>query len=87
MLGGATLYVTSVALQEEIDLFLSNFDSGPGFPVDSPGGSSLAIYPMGANLAVVNDTNLAIYNQTGALLQRAQLTYHDPIVRTTGATR
>lgn len=72
-------------LREQLDELLSNFDKGPGYPVEYPGGTNPALYPMGGNLALVTDTNLFVYNRLGGQLSSAQHRYHDPIVKTTAS--
>ena len=64
--------------------FLLNFDlsarvsdtfrsyGGPGFPVPAPGGIIRNVYPMGQNLAVLNDTNLIVYNRRGRVITNIQ---------------
>jgi hypothetical protein len=72
-------------LQEQISLLVSTFSSGPGFPVDSPGGTGIQLYRMGRGFVFLNDTNLYFYNHSGKQLSTMQIDYNAPVVKTTSS--
>ena len=75
ILAGAVIFVYNVLVEESATTGLMDyFESrgGAGFPVDLPGGVIRGVASIGENLAVLNDTNLIIYNKNGKIIQSIQ---------------
>lgn len=49
-----------------LDSFFDLFQSGPGYPVEAPGGKSKGMYDLGGLLCITNDTDLMMYNANGS---------------------
>ncbi|MCL2034578.1 MAG: DUF5711 family protein [Oscillospiraceae bacterium] len=88
ILAGSAVFVYNVLVEESATTGLMDyFESrgGTGFPVDLPGGVIRDVVSIGENLAVLNDTNLIIYNKNGKIIQNIQRMTEHSIAETSHA--
>lgn len=61
-----------------VNSFFELFQSGSGYPIEAPGGKSKGMYELSGLLTVVNDTDLMMYNGSGAKTFSAKHHMADP---------
>ena len=71
LLIGAIDYISHYDLSTRVGNAFVSF-GGPGYPVPVPGGLIRDVQAIGPNLAVLNDTNLHIYNRGGRQVANIQ---------------
>lgn len=73
---------------QDVDSFLSSLfsgkGSGPGYPVDYPGGELKKMFSLNGTLGILNDTNLYLYNVGGKQTGNIQHKYVTPHVVSSG---
>ncbi|MEG0017318.1 MAG: DUF5711 family protein, partial [Hydrogenoanaerobacterium sp.] len=57
---------------------------GSGYPLEFAGDQMRGTYAVGKNLAVLTDSNLYFYNETGKEIRSLQHKYSNPVVRING---
>ena len=57
---------------------------GSGYPLDFAGDQVRGTYEVGKNLAVLTDSNLYFFNETGKEIRNIQHKYSNPVVRVNG---
>lgn len=75
LLVGAAVFFYQILVEEGASITLSDLTEslgGSGFPVDLPGGVIRSVDNIGNNLAVLNDTNLYIYNPKAKVIRNVQ---------------
>lgn len=85
-IGGTILfrYYSLSEVPELVKEYFSAFSGGPGYPIDSPGGAINDLYKINGDLAVINDTNIYLYNASGKEVGNIQHKYQNPRVCTAG---
>ncbi|MEG1953906.1 MAG: DUF5711 family protein [Hydrogenoanaerobacterium sp.] len=58
---------------------------GSGYPLEFAGDQMRGTYAVGKNLAVLTDSNLYFYNETGKEIRSLQHKYSNPVVRINGS--
>lgn len=69
-------------LRYAADDFIHSFGSGPGFPLESPGGQTQEMGVVGSDFYLLNDTNLYVYSRQGKTVSSAQHRYTNPTAET-----
>ena len=64
--------------------FFTMLQGGEGYPVEAPGGKSKGLYTAGGNLAVVNDTDLFLYNTKGSQIFNVKHHMANPLAKSAG---
>ena len=75
--------LVDVGVLHYINDFFADF-GGDGYPIPAPGGTLRDAKSLGANIAILNDTNLFIYNKRGKELQGVQRMNDGTILLTAG---
>ncbi|RPF47659.1 hypothetical protein EDD70_0453 [Hydrogenoanaerobacterium saccharovorans] len=73
--------VTTIGITDYIQDMIAGLGSGDGYPLDFAGDQVQGTYQIGSNLAVLTDSNLYIYNESGKEVRSIQHKYSNPVVK------